>query len=78
MAFQSRSDENFYNPEPVLRQKWAENSLLNSMPVFQQGRVYFVDIYLWVSVTDRPLSDRPEILEIKVCYLSFLSVVVGA
>jgi len=54
----SRSDENFYNPEPVLRQKWEENPLLNSMSVFQQGRVFFVDIYLWSSVTRGPITDQ--------------------
>ena len=54
----SRSDENFDNPESVLRQKWSENPLLNSMSVFQQGRVFFVDVYLWSSVTRGPLTDK--------------------
>lgn len=54
----SRSDENFYNPEPALRRKWEENPLLNSMSVFQQDRVFFVDIYLWSSVFRGPLADK--------------------
>ncbi|MGV2831153.1 ABC transporter substrate-binding protein [Myxosarcina sp. GI1(2024)] len=54
----SWSDESFYNPESVLRKKWAKNPLLNSMQIFQQGRVFFVDFYLWGSVTRGPLTDR--------------------
>ena len=54
----SWSDDSFDNPEAILRQKWASNSLLNSMPVFQQGRVYFVDYQLWGSNIRGPLTDR--------------------
>lgn len=36
----SWSDDSFSNPEAILREKWANNLLLNSMPVFQQGRVF--------------------------------------
>lgn len=54
----SWSDESFDNPEAILRQKWANNPLLNSMPVFQQGRVYFVDYQLWGSNIRGPLTDR--------------------
>lgn len=28
------------------------------MQIFQQGRVFFVDFYLWGSVTRGPLTDR--------------------
>ena len=44
--------------EAAMQEKWAQNPLLNSMPVFQQGRVFFVDYYLWSGVTRGPLSDR--------------------
>ncbi|PSB09511.1 iron-siderophore ABC transporter substrate-binding protein [Pleurocapsa sp. CCALA 161] len=54
----SWSDDNFSNPEDGLRKKWAQNPLLNSMPVFQQGRVYFVDYQLWGSNIRGPLADR--------------------
>ncbi|MGF1541135.1 MAG: ABC transporter substrate-binding protein [Pleurocapsa sp.] len=45
-------------PKDTVRKKWAQNSLLNSMAVFQQGRVFFVDYYLWSGVTRGPLSDK--------------------
>jgi iron complex transport system substrate-binding protein len=54
----SWSDDSFYNPEDTMQEKWAKNPLLNSMPVFQQGRVYFVDYQLWGSITRGPLTDR--------------------
>ena len=42
---------NFFNSTDALRdtlqKRWANNSLLNSMPVFQQGRVFFVGYQLW-------------------------------
>ncbi|PSB11076.1 iron-siderophore ABC transporter substrate-binding protein [Pleurocapsa sp. CCALA 161] len=54
----SWSDDSFSNPENILRHKWAKNSLLSSMPVFQQGRVYFVDYQLWGSNIGGPLTDQ--------------------
>lgn len=45
-------------PENTMQEKWAQNPLLNSMPAFQQGRVFFVDYYLWSGVTRGPLSDQ--------------------
>jgi iron complex transport system substrate-binding protein len=45
-------------PKDTAQKKWAQNSLLNSMAVFQQGRVFFVDYYLWSGVTRGPLSER--------------------
>ena len=44
--------------EAAMQEKWAQNPLLNSMPAFQQGRVFFVDYYLWSGVTRGPLSDK--------------------
>lgn len=54
----SWSDRVFINPENTLQKKWADNPLLNSMPVFQQGRVHFVDYQLFGSNIGGPLSDR--------------------
>ena len=54
----SWSDDSVSHPEVVLRQKWANNPLLSSMEVFQQGRVYFVDYQLWGSVIGGPLTDQ--------------------
>ena len=54
----SYSDDSFNNWEDTVRQKWTQNPLLNSMPVSQQGRVYFVDYYLWGSHIRGPLTDR--------------------
>ncbi|MGV2830211.1 hypothetical protein [Myxosarcina sp. GI1(2024)] len=45
-------------PENTMQEKWAQKPILNSMPVFQQGRVFFVDYYLWSGVTRGPLSDK--------------------
>ena len=45
-------------PEVAMQQKWAQNPLLNSMSIFQQGRVFFVDNYLWSGVIRGPLSDK--------------------
>lgn len=54
----SWSDDVLINPENTLEKKWANNPLLNSMPVFQQGRVYFVDYQLWGSNIGGPLTDK--------------------
>jgi iron complex transport system substrate-binding protein len=54
----SWSDDGFSNPEATMQQKWAKNPLLNSMPIFQQGRVFFVDYQLWGSNIRGPLTDR--------------------
>lgn len=54
----SWSSDRFLNPENIMREKWANNPLLNSMPVFQQGRVFFVDYQLWGSNIRGPLADR--------------------
>ena len=54
----SWSDDSFYNPENIMQEKWANNPLLKSMSVFQQGRVYFVDYQLWGSNIRGPLADR--------------------
>ncbi|MEM8831545.1 MAG: iron-siderophore ABC transporter substrate-binding protein [Cyanobacteria bacterium P01_G01_bin.19] len=52
------SDEDFLNPEDPMQQQWAQKPLLESLPVFQQGRVFFVDYYLWGSHTRGPLTDK--------------------
>jgi iron complex transport system substrate-binding protein len=54
----SWSDDSFDHPEAILREKWANNPLLKSMPIFQQNRVFFVDYQLWGSNIRGPLTDR--------------------
>jgi iron complex transport system substrate-binding protein len=54
----SWNNEGFFNPEATLQEQWASNPLLNSMSVFQQGRVFFVDYQLWGSNIRGPLTDR--------------------
>ena len=43
--------------QDTLQKRWSENPLLNSMSVFQQGRVYFVNYQLWGSRIRGPLTD---------------------
>lgn len=45
-------------PENIMKGKWSQNPLFASMSVFQKGRVFFVDYYLWSGVSRGPLSDR--------------------
>lgn len=51
-------EDGFTAPDAPRREKWAQKPLLNSMPVFQQDRVFFVDYYLWGSHTRGPLTDQ--------------------
>ena len=44
--------------QDTLQKRWSDNPLLNSMPVFQNGRVYFVNYQLWGSRIRGPLTDR--------------------
>jgi len=34
--------DNFYNPEPIVKQEWEENPLLQKMRAVQEGRICFV------------------------------------
>ena len=43
--------------QDTLQKRWANNPLLSSMSVFQQGRVYFVGYQLWGSRIRGPLAD---------------------
>ena len=44
--------------ESTIQKRWANNPLLSSMPVFQKGRVFFVDTYLWGGTTRGPIADQ--------------------
>ena len=44
--------------QDTFQKRWSNNPLLNSMPVFQQGRVYFVGYQLWGGRIRGPLADR--------------------
>ncbi|GAB4243699.1 MAG: iron-siderophore ABC transporter substrate-binding protein [Stanieria sp.] len=54
----SWNEESLYNSEDTFKKKWASKPLLNSMSVFQQNRVFFVDYQFWGSVTRGPLTDQ--------------------
>ncbi|MEL6437951.1 MAG: ABC transporter substrate-binding protein [Cyanobacteria bacterium J06621_8] len=45
-------------PEATVQGTWKSRPVLNTMPVFQLGRVFFVDYYLWGGVVRGPLSDQ--------------------
>lgn len=47
-----------YDPQEEMQQQWAKNLLLKQMPVFKDRRVFFVDGYLWGSVTRGPITDE--------------------
>jgi len=51
-------DENLTDPQDPAKIEWPQRSLLESMPVFQQGRVFFVDEYIWGGAPRGPLSDQ--------------------
>lgn len=45
-------------PQSSIQAQWAKNPLLSSMPLYQQGRMVFVDYYLSGGVSRGPLSDQ--------------------
>jgi len=52
------SDDDLYDPQEKVKQQWAENALLKQMPASEDGRVFFVDYYLWGSATRGPITDQ--------------------
>ena len=52
------NDDRFMNPEAPRQEIWAQKPILNSMPVFKQGRVFFVDYYIWSNHVRGPLSEQ--------------------
>lgn len=52
------SDEGLRDPQEKVKQQWAENPLLNQMSAFKAGHVFFVDYYIWGSVTRGPITDQ--------------------
>lgn len=54
----SKRFEDGIRVEDAMPEKWAQVPLLNSLPVFQQGRVFFVDFYLWSGSITGSLSDK--------------------
>ncbi|HEY9763905.1 MAG TPA: iron-siderophore ABC transporter substrate-binding protein [Trichocoleus sp.] len=51
-------DEQLESPAAKVRQQWASNPLLKTMPVFQAGRVFFADYQLWGSNIRGPIADQ--------------------
>lgn len=58
IVLSSNDNASLTMPEGAMREKWAQNPLLNSIHVFQQDRVFFVDNYLWSGASRGPLSDQ--------------------
>ncbi len=52
------NDDRFMNPEAPRREIWAQKPILNAMPAFKQGRVFFVDHYIWGNHVRGPLSEQ--------------------
>jgi iron complex transport system substrate-binding protein len=50
--------EELYEPQQEIKQQWSKNPLLQKIPAFQNGRVFFVDYQLWGSVTRGPMTDE--------------------
>ncbi|MEM9093071.1 MAG: ABC transporter substrate-binding protein [Cyanobacteria bacterium P01_F01_bin.53] len=50
--------DRFMQPEASRQEKLERKPILNSMPVFQQDRVFFADHYLWGNHLRGPLSER--------------------
>ena len=51
-------DDNMLDPQKDTQQKWNDNPLLNQMSVAKEGRVFFVNYYLWGSHTRGPITER--------------------
>lgn len=52
------NDDRFMNPEVPRREIWAQKPIFNAIPAFKQGRVFFVDLYIWGNYVRGPLSER--------------------
>ncbi|MEM9244159.1 MAG: iron-siderophore ABC transporter substrate-binding protein [Cyanobacteria bacterium P01_F01_bin.153] len=52
------SVDDFFERPDLSQKQWTERPILESMPAVQQGRLLFVDRYLWSGVTRGPLSDQ--------------------
>lgn len=50
--------DDLLNPLDPSQKQWTERPLIESMDAFQKGRFFFVDMYLWTSVTRGPLTDQ--------------------
>lgn len=50
--------ENEPYPQEKIKQQWGNNPLLSQMPAFKDGRVFFVDYFLWGSNTRGPITDQ--------------------
>lgn len=54
----SKHFKNGIKAEDAMPERWEKVPLLNSLPVSQQDRVFFVDYYLWGDTISGPLSDK--------------------
>lgn len=50
--------ENEPQPQDKIKQQWGNHPLLSQMPIFKDGRVFFLDYFLWASNTRGPITDQ--------------------
>ncbi|MBE9099785.1 ABC transporter substrate-binding protein [Vacuolonema iberomarrocanum] len=58
MAWSENWSENEPYPQEKIKQQWGNNPLLSQMPAFKDGRILFVDYFLWASNTRGPITDQ--------------------
>ncbi|MEM8613435.1 MAG: iron-siderophore ABC transporter substrate-binding protein, partial [Cyanobacteria bacterium P01_H01_bin.105] len=51
-------DNNMFDPQKETQQRWDDTPLLNQMSASKDGRVFFVNYYLWGSHTRGPITDQ--------------------
>jgi len=44
-------------PQKISKQQWVSNPILNQVSAFKEGKIFFVDEYLWGGNTRGPLTD---------------------
>lgn len=52
------TDDSLKDPQEKVKQQWSKNPLLKQMSAFKEDHVFFVDYYLWGSVTRGPITDE--------------------
>ena len=58
MAWSESWSENEPYPQEKIKQQWGNHPLLSQMPAFKDGRVFFLDYFLWASNTRGPITHQ--------------------
>ena len=56
MAWSESWSENEPYPQDKIKQQWGKHPLLSQMQAFKDGRVFFLDYFLWASNTRGPIT----------------------